>query len=333
MRIIDRTQAPVVAVPIRDEAERLANLLHALGRQTWITSVRKALPVVLVLNNCRDGSESIARALASKLPQLRLIQIEVEFPADVAHVGSARRLAMQTAQLEAGPCGVLLSTDADAVPADDWVEANLRAIGRGADLVGGLIIGDPNEEALLGRGFRRRAAHQLRYAQLVDQLTAIVAPLSYDPWPRHSDHTGASLAVRAEVHRRLGGIPAIASQEDVAFVAEARRAGFRLRHAPDVQVKVSARLHGRAKGGMADCLQEWVKAEQLGLEHLVEDPALTLHRLTQRAPRAIFLQPAHCDDGVVNADAIIGVKAQEVDVETAIAHLERMIAMSGTHVA
>jgi hypothetical protein len=141
------------------------------------------------------------------------------------------------------------------------------------------------------------------------------------------------LAVRAEVHRQLGGIPAIASQEDVAFVANARRAGYRLRHAPDVKVKVSARLHGRAKGGMADCLHGWVKAEQLGLPHLVEDPVLTLHRLTQLSPCAVFLRSEHCDDGLVNAGAIVGVKTPEVDVETAIERLEEMIAMSGTRVA
>jgi hypothetical protein len=317
---------PVVAIPVRDEAERLPGLLKALGRQSWIRSSGSVLSVVLVLNNCRDGSLNIVRSLARDLPRLNLIRVEVEFPPGQAHVGSARRLAMETARTAGGPGAILISTDADAVPADDWVEANVRAIGNGADLVGGLIEGNPDEEALLGVGFIRRSARQLHHAKLVDRLTAILDPVSYDPWPRHSDHTGASLAVRAEVYRNLDGIPAIPCREDVAFVAKARRAGFRLRHAPEVRVRVSARLDGRAAGGMADCLQGWVKAERLGLPHLVEDPAFLLRRLAQRSPRAIILRQQFNNAPPPNEPPMLGVRGPEIDIDTAIARLERMIA-------
>jgi hypothetical protein len=76
---------------------------------------------------------------------------------------------------------VILSTDADAVPSSNWVEANLCEIERGADLVGGQIIGDPVEEALLGPGFIRRASRHLHYLKLVDRLTAIIYSISHDP--------------------------------------------------------------------------------------------------------------------------------------------------------
>ncbi len=320
---------PIVAVPVRDEAERLPKLLTALGCQSWITSTGTALPVVLVLNNCRDGSASILSSMMGDLPQLRLTLVEADFPPDQAHVGSARRVAMETARIEGGPQAVLMSTDADAVPASDWIEANLRAIRGGADLVGGLIVGDLAEETMLGANFLRRAAKQKRYATLQDQLTAIINPLSYDPWPRHSDHTGASLAVRAAAYAMLGGIPAIPCREDVAFVAKARRAGLRLRHAPDVRVQVSARLNGRAKGGMADCIKGWVTAEERGLPHLVEDPAFALRRLMQRSNCASLFRPKLDDGDLSNGNTALGVKAPQIDVDNAIADLERMIVLNG----
>jgi hypothetical protein len=180
---------------------------------------------------------------------------------------------------------VLLSTDADAVPRDNWVDANLRTIARGADLVGGHIVGNRDEEALLGPGFVRRATRHLYYTRLVDRLTSLVDPLPEDPWPRHTDHTGASLAVRSEVYAAVGGLPALPFQEDVAFVAKVCRAGYRLRHPLDVQVVVSVRLDGRALSGMSDCLKFWLADEENGVPHLVEDQRAIAVRLRQLRDR------------------------------------------------
>lgn len=325
----DRVRTPVVAVPVRDEAERLPNLLAALARQTY--NETSALSVVLVLNNCRDASARVVASVARRLAQLRLVVIEVEFPSEHAHVGSARRLAMDTALAEAGDDAVLISTDADAVPSANWVEANLRALAAGADLVGGRIIGDAAEEALLGEGFRHRAEQQKQYDMLLDELASIVAPLDYDPWPRHTDHTGASLAVKGEVYRSLGGIPPIPRQEDIAFVAKARRAGFRLRHDPRVRVQVSARLEGRAKGGMADCIRSWVNADAEGLPHLVEDPASALARLFQWPPDALVLPHPAAYEAEANLKTETKVIGERVRVDVAITRLKQMIAGYGTH--
>ena len=232
---------------------------------------------------------------------------------------------------------VLLSTDADAIPRQDWVEANLCAIASGADVVGGHIVGNKQEEASLGPGFVRRAARHLYYAKLVDRLTSLVDPLPHDPWPRHSDHTGASLAVRSEVYAAVGGMPVLPFREDVAFVERVCRAGYRLRHPLNVQVTVSARLDGRAAGGMSDCLKTWLAAEEGGVPHLVEDPQGMIFRMRHRqshglAPRAIRLPAA---EGIVQPpkvhafESITTVPARadtSIEVERAISQLERMIA-------
>lgn len=239
---------------------------------------------MLVLNNCDDESDEVVAAAAKRLPMLAIEALDVRFDTPHAHVGSARRLALETAlSLCAWPeRSVLLTTDADAVPAPDWIECNLRHLASGIDLVGGLITGDPVEEDRLGPDFRHRARLHLDYARLCDRLASLVDPIDHDPWPRHRDHTGASLAVRADVYAAVGGMPAMPRREDLAFVSRVREAGYRLRHPLDVNVKVSARLAGRAPGGMADCLKEWLKEAAAGLPVLVEDPQGVLRRSERR---------------------------------------------------
>ncbi|WP_210248875.1 glycosyltransferase [Aureimonas leprariae] len=276
-------RVPVVAVPARDEEERLPPLLAALGGQTWLDAGGARLRVVLVLNNCTDDSAGAAIRAAAAQPRLALDVVEVSLPPDAAHVGTARRMAMERVLEGCDPTSVaLLTTDADAVPAPDWIEANLYAIAAGADLVGGLIVGDPAEEARLGPGFRRRAEAFLDYAALADRLAALIDPLPHDPWPRHRDHTGASLAVRGEVYAAVGGMPPLPFREDLAFASRVRLAGGRLRHDSLVRVEVSARLAGRAPGGMADCLKEWLRAEAENRPILVEAPDAIEARLVLR---------------------------------------------------
>jgi glycosyltransferase involved in cell wall biosynthesis len=320
---------PIVAVPVRNEAQRLPTLLNALAAQSWIAVSQEPLQVVLVLNNCTDQTGSVATTFAAATSKLSIDIVETHFAAGHAHVGSARGLAMDRAFAIGGANDLLLTTDADAFPSLDWIGANLRAVAAGADLVGGHIVGNPEEEAALGTGFQKRARRQMRYNRLVDHLTALLVPLAHDPWPRHSDHTGASLAVKSEVYEKLGGIPPLPCREDVTFVKNALQAGFQLRHPLDVKVEVSARLDGRAKGGMAECIRGWLRAEQHGLPHLVEDPTYILHRLQKRAPGAIIMAHEFSAATVANANRISNVKGPDIDVGIAIARLEGLVAENG----
>ena len=326
----EQDRGPIVAVPVRDEAERLPALIEALERQTWISQTGQILPVIFVLNNCHDDSAGVLKAASARPSHLTLSVIDIHFPSHCAHVGSARRLAMEEALRMAGSNSVLLTTDADAVPAPNWIEANLGAIEQGADLVGGCIIGDREEAAVLGSGFLQRATRHLHYARLVDQLSALINPLPHDPWPRHFDHTGASLAVRGEVYQAVGGMPALPFREDVAFVRAVCRAGYRLRHPLDVQVVVSARLEGRAAGGMADCLKAWVDAAAQGRPHLVDDPlkvaaCLHRHRFARSDDEAAPIVHCAVDDDFSDNEPDA---KNEIDIELAIERLQQMIEAS-----
>ena len=279
----DSEYRPVVAVPARDEQECLPSLIKALGTQTWLSGGKRVLDVVIVLNNTSDRSRRAIEVAALGLP-LCIHTAEVVLSGTAAHVGTARRMSLELARkLCISPAAsVMLTTDADAVPSPNWIEANLKAIERGADLVGGRIIGDRREEALLGPAFEARANHYLVYAALCDQLMSLLDPIVHDPWPRHRDHTGASLAVRADVYDHVGGLPAVPYREDLSFVDRVRAAGFKLRHDPVVTVGVSARTQGRAPGGMADTLAQWVSDAEAGRPHLVEAPENVLARAARR---------------------------------------------------
>jgi Glycosyl transferase family 2 len=290
----DHDWIPVIAVPARNEARRLPGLLRALSKQTWLAVKGRQLRITLCLNNCTDRSkEAVARA-SSFHQNLLLDIVKVAFPASDAHVGSARRLAADSALAKIPDLSrcVLFTTDADAEPEATWIDANLRAIDAGADMVGGLIIGDEAEETQFSTRFLRRVALQLQYARLADKYAALIDPLPYDPWPRHVDHTGASIAVRSDVYSAVGGFPAIRFREDLAFASRVRAAGFRLRHSLEARVRVSVRLQGRAPGGMADCLRLWIKADSEGEPHLVENP----HDVTKRLLKRNGLRALGCLD-------------------------------------
>lgn len=331
---------PVIAVPAKNEAERLPKLLSALARQTWLSTSPRPLDVIVVLNNCDDHSAEAVGAAAKRHAALRIDVTNVRFAPPWAHAGTARRFAMEHARNIGGPHCVLFSTDADAAPAIDWIEASLRVIRDGADLVGGHLIGDKHEEALLGPNFNRRAARHLEYAMLVDRLASLVDPDPHDPWPRHADHTGASLAVRGDVYSALGGIPAISFREDVAFVAKATAAGYRLRHPLDVRVTVSARLDGRAQGGMADCLKAWLAAEANGRPDLVDDAAAVFLRLARRRrlrggwtsePRHGRIRPRGGHPIWLPREFARPrgrTHAKPIEIETAIAQIKQIIAAS-----
>src|SRR5271155_884775 len=120
----------VVAIPVRDEAERIGGSLTALARQSV-----PADHIVLLLNNCTDRTADLVRALPKA--HHRLYIIECNLNGSLASAGAARALAMKHAASLAASSGneeaVILTTDADAEVPQNWVEANLRAIEEGAD--------------------------------------------------------------------------------------------------------------------------------------------------------------------------------------------------------
>ncbi len=272
------TDCAVVAIPARNEAAEIAACLQALADQQM--SVPDA--IVLCLNNCTDDTADIARHAACKLGVAVHI-LRVLLPPDQACAGVARRIAMDRAEALAGEHGVILTTDADGRVAAEWLAANLAALANGADAVAGRALIEPEGAKRIPEHLHAIDAQECAYAVLLDELRSLIDPDPYDPWPRHDEHSGASIAVRVAAYRKAGGLPPLPLGEDRAFFDALRRIDARIRHAPGAQVIVSARTQGRAQGGMADTMRRRMQQVDAFLDERMEPALDALRRVRLQA--------------------------------------------------
>ncbi len=277
-----------VVVPARNEEATLAPLISALARQRDLRGRSldaASYEVVLLLNNCTDRTAEVARELQQSYPRLRLHLAEVSFPPDEAHVGRARQALFDTAfarfQFLDRPAGLILTTDADSRPAADWIAQNEAEIAVGVDGVGGRILLEPAEQATLPKGVRRLFLLDIGYRRALEELRSLYAPEAHDPFPRHHQHFGASLAVTAAAYAKAGGMPLKRSSEDVALYRAMVESGARFRHSDRVRVFTSGRMIGRAEGGLADAIGWWHARAWDGAPVLVESAAAAEARLLQ----------------------------------------------------
>ena len=117
-----------VVIPARNEAHGIARTLSAFARQVDEHGERFAperFDVVVLANNCNDGTAAASRAWARRHPHARLHVLEVRMPRRRANVGAARRLAFDIAVdrfvAARRERGVVATTDADTIVATDWV--------------------------------------------------------------------------------------------------------------------------------------------------------------------------------------------------------------------
>ncbi len=267
-------QPTVVAIPVCNEQFHLKACIDSLLAQTI-----RADSIVLLLNNCTDGSRNICRDALQLCTTLKIIECNLYH--DQASAGEARRRALDYAQIFAAD-GVVLTTDADSTVPMTWIADNLAAIGKGADCVCGMAVVAP-----LGWGENQRRVEfeqkcETRLLSLHDEIAAIVDPDASDPWPRHQHNSGASLAMRAAMLRRAGGAPRIASGEDRALVAKLALYDAKIRHAPGIQVQVSGRLQGRATGGMADTISRRLRRQDRLTDEMLEPTVDAYRRVLTR---------------------------------------------------
>ena len=190
----------LIAIPARNEESYIADCLKALARQ----SGPRRYGVVLLLNNCTDQTSAVIRGLGPQLP-MPVLAIETTLPAKFANAGMARRLAMEAAARIAAPDAVLMTTDADGQVYPDWIAANLDALHAGAQVVAGRTELDIADAARLPQRLRDDDEKECGYDRLLDEIHAKLDPDPADPWPRHTEHSGASIAVTLDAYRKSGG--------------------------------------------------------------------------------------------------------------------------------
>ncbi|UHG92847.1 glycosyltransferase [Spirosoma oryzicola] len=273
-----------VIVPARNEAHHLTHTLDALRNQQ--DSAGNPLDpatyeVLLLVNNCTDHSYKVARQYQQTYSDFPLHISEIHLPATKANIGTVRRLLMDEAYrrltISGSSNGIIASTDGDTVVDKHWVYYIMQEIAKGNDAVGGRILTHP-EQSLV----RLYHLRNVMYRTLVARAEAILDPSSNDPWPRHFQHFGASIAVTCRVYDQAGRLPEKPYLEDEAFYKALLRMDAKVRQSPHVKVFTSTRTDGRVDIGFSEQLRFWANLDHSGKDQLVEPPAALILKFRNR---------------------------------------------------
>lgn len=293
-----------ICVPVRDETRLLPRFLDA------IAALRREGSIVLCLffDNCADDSQTIAAARAGSFPFE--IVAAVGLGGDPPSAGRARRRAMALGveALTDADHTALLTTDADSLPAPDWMCRNLAALAV-ADVVAGRVI----------RESGAACPAQDRLETYYDALFALRRALDPVPWEAARTHhctSGASLAFRVDAYRAIGGFEALPAGEDARIIDAAHRAGLRVRRDDSVRVATSSRRRGRARGGLADHLRDLDDAARAGTPLVAHPEDAAWRYRGQAAARAIW------------PDVAAGSRLLAARLGCDVAHVERVAADS-----
>lgn len=277
---MSRPERWIVAIPAKNEAERINDALHALDAAA--AHAAREVRVLVLANNCSDDTAKLAGSFVAR----HRLHIEVRnqvLPQRLAHAGGARRSAVDTAMTLFDVSGrdLLLSTDADARLKPDTFWQMERAFDRGADLVLAKFETvhdalDPVSDAAL-QWDRLRVRWRSRVRQLVETLRLRRIPSP----PLHDDYGAAGIAARVCAYHGLGGFQSVPFNEDKNFVSAADRAHYNVNRQSGAVIEVLARANGRAAGGMAAELRNCAVAAAGGVTCMVERHELTARRLFQ----------------------------------------------------
>lgn len=237
-----------VAVPVKDEAELLPRALYALLAAMHSSPARGGL--VFVVNDTTDASAAIIRDILQKASVVFAI-VEISFDPEIRDAPHARRLALDIGWRYA-PDGVLLTTDADSYVGPNWITSRWSYIAGGYDLVCEDVRFDAKELALLPGLVTAVGEAERAYFEASNML--------WQKWTGRPTEcfayraSGASLAIRSDSYRRIGGLPTPSIGEDAALCEAILAVGLKVAMTDDGDTRTSARLLGRAHGGCGACL-------------------------------------------------------------------------------
>lgn len=219
-----------IVVPAHDEQELLPHCLAALRRAAApLRAAGMRVDIVVVLDACTDGSAELATRAGVTI-----------VPVAVRNVGAARAAGFDAVLNGSGEDLWLATTDADSTVPRHWLATQFGAFRAGWDaFVGTVRVVD---WSAYPPGTRAR---YLRRYQFRDG---------------HPHVHGANLGFSANSYRRVGGIPALPTGEDVGLVAALQTAGCQVLRSRFARVTTSARRHGRAPDGFAAYLGTLMEA-------------------------------------------------------------------------
>ena len=211
-----------VVVPAHDEQELLPLALQSLAVARASAGIE--VEIVVVANGCRDRTADVARDHG-----VETIEIAP------ANVGGARAAGFAHAlERHSGHLSEVwfATTDADSRVPVAWFGAHRAAARSGADAYVGTVA--------LAERDRQDA---VRWADDYDRKGRLE--------PVHGHVHGANLAVSALAYQLVGGFRPLAVGEDADLVGRLVACGATLAWSAELPVTTSARVAGRAPGGVA----------------------------------------------------------------------------------
>jgi hypothetical protein len=254
-----RITAVGVIVPARNEQDRIEACLRSIRRALAALPAGTATAVAVVLDRCVDRTPELVAAFVEGWPGATAVRVAAvgghragtaigPGPAHIvagSGVGAVRDLGVRRTlhALRRHPrtSTWLLNTDADTTVPPTWALDHLHYAERGIRGVAGTAELHTLRE--LSTDARRRYRKLIR-----DGLPVITG----EP---HGHVYGANLGVRADAYLAVDGFPAHGSGEDHGLWRRLQAAGYPLAQPVEVSVTTSARLRGRAAGGLADLLR------------------------------------------------------------------------------
>lgn len=231
----------VVPIPARDEEEHivscLTSVLLAVDEAQRAGLVAHA-QVAVAAHRCSDRTAALSRRILAQHPD---VDAGVHEHLSVATVGEVRHTLIQHVT-QSWPknrrAAWVFSTDADSVVPADWISSVLaQAAVTGAAAVAGLV-------AL--RDWRAGPTARAEYDQIIARGLR----------PDGHDHVyAANFAVNLHAYRSVGGFPSVRVGEDAALLERLRLDGWLILPATTPVVHTSARMPGRARGGLGALLQ------------------------------------------------------------------------------
>ncbi len=304
-----------VIVPAKNEEENIWQTLHALFHQTYPDGSRlspTSYEIIVLANNCHDQTAVLARRFGNRNPDFNLHVAEMTLPPAQAHIGYVRRILMDEAYQRLTninkPRGIIASTDGDTMVDTHWVYHIIQSIAKGADAVGGRILTQPEQSF-----DRLYHLQDVTYRYLIARLEDLLDYNMHDPWPRHFQHFGPSLAVTCTMYDRVGRLPVLASLEDVAFYEALQRFDSKVRHSPEAKVYTSTRKTGRVDFGFSVQLQQWQAMRKEGKPMMVPGLEACMYTITlRRRLRACWRHLSQNLDEVYVLSTELGLTAHDL---------------------
>jgi glycosyltransferase involved in cell wall biosynthesis len=208
------TSRPLVSVIVCtcNRAGSLRQTLGALGKVKIPAGWEAEL--IVVDNGSTDGTSLLLGQ--AQLPNMRVTGL------CEPRAGKSNAL---NAGLERAAGEILLFTDDDVIPSEDWIEKMVA------------LLSEPGCDAVVGR---IELADNLRRPWLGTRYQALLGVLDFGSGPL--ELVGANAGIRSSVLQKVSrydpelGPGALGLGEDTLFSHQLEKAGFRLKHAEDVRV-------------------------------------------------------------------------------------------------